>query len=1622
MTLDIQSNIENELIRIIREAIDCRKIDTESIRMIVLCADESFQKLEVRIKNDWDTYFEKEYAALIGEINISQWLDVADHALENILEINASYIERAKEIENKYSLTAPAINFDHLAALPPSYIAFLVCLREELIEQVNAGICNAAISFSQTDFKQIVSFFTHKLTYDLDDTMLLHAFSHPEGTGPFYKVELTQPDYIRSDRYLRFYDRGFHMFRVAVSLLDDESENETEVISYDISEIAFMFLRDKDFFFRPNTAFKNWYVEADRPNIEKGEYSEREFLKNVEDFFNQFPEKVFNPINIPDPINQKEAFDHWFNIVIEYNIPIVSVHLKIIFSYGEDAFRYYLQSIPKAHSQEETALSFLASRLFYQNRFEEALEAYDSIKSLTEYDQIEYLCALYLLNLKERYETYQSTTKVEKLTLELLDTLWMLRVPHNNVALNSIEEKFVALVPIYKNSQTIRLLSLVLVKICIRTHNKEQALLHLQSIPADETIEQLLALHEFRSVDYIHDAYHLHIQKWQKRVDFDKQAESNSLKTADKKKTNLTKTSYDYSYYFKTRIRVSDYKWAYPIDAETYIAISENKEYELILVKIISGESIEIRQQLSIPASRRARSCVYLDGIVYIADKEEGIVTYKVTETSIEQTPIIYKNKLKKAKYETITIAGDYLFASNNSYLEIYNLNEPEADVLCDSFYIGSGYHLFVHNNLLVIGAGGGLLILADISDKKNPVCLSTIQEDTTPNDMYVVFIDNYIVSRSVYNISNPEKPEWIQYIGEELSPIYYFSSKPEVPIISTREDFLFTTLVLKDNKPLYTNWRESLDNQHTSERAVYNLATGYFEETVITYSRYEIKLWKKGLSPVVEQINIHNEVERMVNTCFDFIEDEHHTFRIGKAILQYDPLYQHIDISFHQSSSLAVLTNSNKTHSVPIISSTLLLYTYCEELLQKHYNPATTHFVYDGDAIMEKMICDPRFEDLCARHVLILSGNNGSYKQYATKSWQSFRIGTAAEAKEETITDIILSRNDAFIDQLIHKIADNATLLDELLDILNKKIFVPQITSSLSSNKINTEEAAEIIAELHALTDSETDTDSGDDDEIYCSPAYIVDPYYTPEKEKKQNETVPSKFLPNTMETFDLQNKAFEILCRLRDRELVRTILFNGMQYGYMHYNVKYMPADYGMNEKLITEFVRNNHGTWNEFGTDTDIRYFLMSNINAFHDTQLQIRIAYKCGHLSHPLISEYIQNIIEGGMSYEALRGEMTDIDLSTFPEEVIRPFESLLLEKSIAFENTTDTLLLIDAEQQAPYLYALLYKLGHEHMPEIVRKKIEQAVKEQEQYGNLTFDDDEYEFDNAFLVKLYREIKVRRLLHYYKNTSDVLWPLAEPTERYQESWKNTIEVLFEQGSEAFGDAFKINYIERLAKNIALNETYANDRTLSYELVQYAYKNIQKKPQLASLIEPLVLAIDANKDVFPADLNVAALKDKNKYTLLQSAWNDLKDQQLDLAEQKADAVLIMDPNMGQVYFLKARLLWLREGLTAYLQQQEYFIEKAKGDSTVLARLYNLTGCALDIEKRYEEALHYFKKAANSAPNDPMYIANVAEIYYKSGKSKDALQHAKSARANGSEAVILKEIIENKGVLSET
>lgn len=1650
MQLDLQTKIETELKSILQKAIESGEIDTTILRMVVLSPDSLFEKLSVCICNVWDSYFHTDNTSVIGEINISEWMNLADAALELQREIPDTYIELAKAYDTKYAVTAPAFNFDHLEILEKAYQSYLICLREELFFQIEIAIRAVATSFEKEDFAHVVGFATHKIPYDLYSDIIIQAFAHPHGAGPYYNVRLTLPEYNYSQHYLGFHENGFTLF-CAEGTIYNRNETESEVYNFDFSEISFFTIEENEIQFRLEDEFQNWKLTSNRVRAERGDKSEQEFLAAFNEQLNKCPEKYFNPKNIPNPITENENFLHWFNTVLKYNIPVKLAQRKAIFDYGEEAYRNYLGLLPKTNIQYEPAQIFLATQLFYAERFEESLELFGSRIKLFDSDKILCLSSLFLLCNKDAYNAYKPIIESaeEQITIDLLDALWLLREPLELEVLNNLKDKLLPLFTEYKNKPALRLISLVLTKLYAVLEDSEKALLYLQSVPTHQTFEKVIFKHELKQDTYLMQAYEEQVQRSNARVAFDNYAEMHALNVSEKKKVLREKSTYENCFYVTQKIRIDEFKWACPLGADAFIAVRKAKVYEFILAKITSENSIEILQLITLPDTCNAQSCAYAEGFFYIVDNEAGIKTFKVSEHSIEESDIVYRNKKTKANYENLTVADGYLYVSNNDYLEIYELNNPDSGLISDSLYINSGYYLFVQNNLLVVGAGAGLVILADISDKANPLCLSTILEDSTQG--HIAIVGDYLVSRSVYNIQNPSDPQWISFVGDKLAPTYYFAPKPEVPVISTGGEFLFTTILVENGKPVYTNWWESLNADNLIyESAGENLATAYLGNTLVTFAKYEIILWEKGLSPVKQKVDIHDEVEAMVHETFIFLLEEHPDFRVGKVILKFEPMYNTIEIAFHAASTLAILASTAHVHQQPIISSYFHCEEFCQEMLMKEFDPQRMQFEYDGESILFKLADDPKFEKIAARHVLVSADKESMYIHFLNKEWKPFRSDKSSFDQTELVekTEEIDAKDEMNLNEILEwlnkKVIDNDfsdsgnPFLSNRFEIDLKELGIEKATAEEEEeNNIEQILPETILYDcwfgkpyFHGPFHMPVIEEEGEEVENYNEEGDFIgerDEYYNPETDDYEvNSSEENTFDFSYSHATDMRLIAFEKLCALPDRNLVRNIIFNGIKFGYMHYSLKDLPAYYEPDQLLISQFVGNMYGLWDEFGQDSDIRIFLMNNIDYFQSYELRAKIAYLCGHLSHPALLEYLQLQLENGINFYTYKGLHNGIDLSKLPAEALKPIEKNLLDRLNAFETTTDAYLRIVAEEQIVYLYDMLSKLGHESIFDLVQKKMASAVKEYEKYGRCddVFDED---YDDsvdeiAFIISIYRTQKVKRVLRSFAKNDSAVWPIEEAPELYEESWRNTIDKLLEMGEQKFGSDFKSELIARLSATIAGDASFENDRLLATEIVQFTFHYIQKRPQLASMTEPLILSIFQHREKFSQIPDIATLKDKSKYALLQAAWNDLKNQDWDLAEQKADAVLLLDSTMGQVYFLKARLLWLREGIPAYLAQQETFVEKASHDAVALARLYNLTGCALDVEKRYEEALPYFKKAALTHPQEPMYVANVAEIYYKLQMPKEALKHAKAAQASGNKGGIVEEIIKNSGVFSDT
>ncbi|VAW97579.1 hypothetical protein MNBD_GAMMA21-977 [hydrothermal vent metagenome] len=158
----------------------------------------------------------------------------------------------------------------------------------------------------------------------------------------------------------------------------------------------------------------------------------------------------------------------------------------------------------------------------------------------------------------------------------------------------------------------------------------------------------------------------------------------------------------------------------------------------------------------------------------------------------------------------------------------------------------------------------------------------------------------------------------------------------------------------------------------------------------------------------------------------------------------------------------------------------------------------------------------------------------------------------------------------------------------------------------------------------------------------------------------------------------------------------------------------------------------------------------------------------------------------------------------------------------------------------------------------------------------------------------------------------------------------------------------------------------------------------------------------------------------QEESALKVLAEAWKDVKSKDFKAAAGKCDTLLAMTPVNPQVYFLQGSILRYTEGPSAFMDKLDYLLEKADEDVFTTSRLNNYAGCMLDDQRQYSAALTYFVKASSIDPDDGMYLANIAEIYYKLKKPKKALQFVQKALAKNHQNDMINEIIKNDGVIS--
>lgn len=903
---------------------------------------------------------------------------------------------------------------------------------------------------------------------------------------------------------------------------------------------------------------------------------------------------------------------------------------------------------------------------------------------------------------------------------------------------------------------------------------------------------------------------------------------------------------------------------------------------------------------------------------------------------------------------------------------------------MSSDFFIGNASAMHGYQNLLVVYGEAGLVVVVDVEDKTCPQYLSSLIEDQTSDNPHITFVGNYMVGRSIVDISVPTSPRMVSGFQSHIKPVHSLSGEA-TGLYACGHPLVLKVIDLDEGGLLkVSNGLPCVDKAYRHPLDIYSCVSVFYDQQkLLVFTESEFVVLQQGVNQLLETkvLNIQKEVQLMVERCFNELAERHYGFKIGKVVLQCLPHYGIIYFAIHECSSMAIMPEVFSTHPLPVFSTYLQLYPYTKRVFDVDFDVDTVALDYDFDQIIDRLVSDPRFVARASRHVAVVADESTTYLHYPHNVWKPYRVAVR-DQQAETVESMLLSGNENLLLRLSSMMVSQKAVFESLLDIVNTEI----VEDCIASEEVFMTHKSTLVLDREV--------------------SYIEGPALN-NLQRDQRRDIDL-----------MRHEALKLLIKHPDRPLVKAIVLNAAMYNKALPVLENIPSQWILNDRFTHILTENMYGLLTEFLDDAAVKAFMLQYIDVNDLSHVNANIAFLYQMYGHSSIHKYLANVLEsetyGGINYELYVGDARLPKIIEFPVDVLRPFEHQLLQiwERYNLEEEDHEL----AKQIVP-VFDMLYKLGHENFSPKLLKKVEKLKKVIEQFASTH--DGEDDFEESFLLRLYRKHVCKMVLKDFVDKPEgAIWPNAVPPEPYENSWSLIIDEILLQGEESLGTNFKYEFVKKLAANISKEIDFQQDRILAYNFVKHTYKHIVKHPQLASLAEIVFKAIDQNKGKFSKDINLSSIREQGKYALLQAAWNDLKNKEWDVAEQKGDAILAMDPNFGQVHFLKARLLWLKKGIAAYLDQKETFLKKAAHDSAALARLYNLTGCALDIEQRYQEALPYFKKAAHTVPDEAMYVGNIAEIYYKLHKPKEALNFAKKAIAAGSTNETLQEILSNRGL----
>ena len=171
-----------------------------------------------------------------------------------------------------------------------------------------------------------------------------------------------------------------------------------------------------------------------------------------------------------------------------------------------------------------------------------------------------------------------------------------------------------------------------------------------------------------------------------------------------------------------------------------------------------------------VPLGGPSDSVVYLNGMLYLAERSEGIEVLNVSLP--ENITEIYQYYEDTSAISDLATDGSYLYAAaGQDGLIIFNISNPSEDMTkLSQVSIGVNQttsFIEIKDGLAYVGKDEEAMYIIDITDVNNPIIQSSIWFETKIESVAIkediAFLVGYSTGIEMYNISNPSSP---QYIG----------------------------------------------------------------------------------------------------------------------------------------------------------------------------------------------------------------------------------------------------------------------------------------------------------------------------------------------------------------------------------------------------------------------------------------------------------------------------------------------------------------------------------------------------------------------------------------------------------------------------------------------------------------------------------------------------------------------------------------------------------------------------------------------------------------------------------------------------------------------------------------